>query len=327
MRCAGATRSSPCARRAPRELRLAGAAFPWRTIRGEECSGYWPAGTAAFHVNADIADAVRRYVAATGDAEFERGPASTLLVETARLWRSLGHHDAEGCFRIDGVTGPGRVHARSSTTTSFTNLMAARNLAAAADVAARYPRARGRARASTSDEIEAWRDAADAMVVPFDEELGVTSQSEGFTRYRAGTSRARAGAVPAAAALPVLPPLLEPGREAGRPRLRALPVRRQFTAEQKRRDFDYYEPITVRDSSLSASIQAIVAAEVGHLELAYDYFRESAFVDLHDLNRNTADGLHLASLAGRVARGRGRVRRSTRRWRHPRVRAAPAARP
>ena len=56
------------------ELRLRGAAFPWRTIRGEECSGYWPAGTAAFHVNADIADAARRYIVATGDVEFERGP-------------------------------------------------------------------------------------------------------------------------------------------------------------------------------------------------------------------------------------------------------------
>ena len=72
----------------------------------------------------------------------------------------------------------------------------------------------------------------------------------------------------------------------------------QFSAEQKRRDFDYYEPITVRDSSLSACIQAIVAAEVGHLDLAYDYFRETALVDLRDMAGNTADGLHLASLAG-----------------------------
>ena len=82
--------------RARDELRLAGAAFPWRTIRGEECSGYWPAGTAAFHINADIADAVRRYVAATGDDEFEQGPGIEMLVETARLWASLGHHDAAG---------------------------------------------------------------------------------------------------------------------------------------------------------------------------------------------------------------------------------------
>src|SRR4029453_7989347 len=89
-----------------RELNLDGAAFPWRTIRGRESSGYWPASTAAFHINADIADAVVRYVDATLDEEFERNVGIELMVETARLWRSLGNHDSEGRFRVDGVTGP-----------------------------------------------------------------------------------------------------------------------------------------------------------------------------------------------------------------------------
>src|SRR3712207_793543 len=89
-----------------RELGLAGVAFPWRTIRGQECSGYWPAGTAAFHINADVADAVRRYIAATEDEAFAADRGIELLVATARLWRALGHHDARGGFRIDGVTGP-----------------------------------------------------------------------------------------------------------------------------------------------------------------------------------------------------------------------------
>ena len=122
-----------------RQLGLEGAAFPWRTIRGEECSGYWPASTAAFHINADIADAVRRYIAATDDNDFERGPGLDLLVETARLWRSLGHHDAEGRFRIDGVTGPDEYTALVDNNV-FTNLMAARNLRAAADTAGRLSR-------------------------------------------------------------------------------------------------------------------------------------------------------------------------------------------
>jgi alpha,alpha-trehalose phosphorylase len=108
------------ARARARELRLQGVCFPWRTIRGEECSGYWPAGTAAFHVNADIADAVRRYVAATGDMQFEASSGLELLVETARLWRSLGHHDASGCFRIDGVTGQTNTRRSSITTSSRT---------------------------------------------------------------------------------------------------------------------------------------------------------------------------------------------------------------
>ena len=88
------------------QLGLAGAAFPWRTIAGQESSGYWPAGTAAFHVNADIAVAAARYADATADEDFARGPGLDLLVYTARLWRSLGHHDAAGAFHIDGVTGP-----------------------------------------------------------------------------------------------------------------------------------------------------------------------------------------------------------------------------
>src|SRR5690606_3380126 len=113
-------------------------AFPWRTITGRECSGYWPAGTAAFHINADIADAVRRYLTATGDTEFETGPGIELLVETARLWASLGHFDSEGCFRIDGVTGPDEYSALHDNNT-FTNLMAARNLRVAADLAAKHP--------------------------------------------------------------------------------------------------------------------------------------------------------------------------------------------
>ena len=94
------------ARERARQLTFQGAAFPWRTIRGHECSAYWPAGTGAFHVNADIADAVARYDAASEDDDFMREAGTELLVETARLWRSLGHHDTEGLFRIDGVTGP-----------------------------------------------------------------------------------------------------------------------------------------------------------------------------------------------------------------------------
>ena len=114
------------------QLGSTGAAFPWRTIRGQECSGYWPAGTAAFHINADIADAVVRYQFATGDEKFERDFGLELLVETARLWRSLGHHDAAGRFRIDGVTGPDEYCALADNNV-YTNLMAQRNLRAAAD--------------------------------------------------------------------------------------------------------------------------------------------------------------------------------------------------
>ena len=278
-------------------LQLEGVAFPWRTIRGQECSGYWPAGTAAFHVNGAVAEAVRRYLFATEDEAFERGAALELLVATARLWRSLGHHDAAGGFRIDGVTGPDEYTALVNNNV-FTNLLAARNLRTAADLAVRHPQHAAELGVD-EEEIAGWRDAAAGMVIPYDHDLRVTQQSDGFTRLRRWDF---------AATPPDGYPLLLHHHNY---RLYSSQVIKQadlvfalyvcgdcFDAEQKARDFDYYERITVRDSSLSAAIQAIVAAEVGHLDLAYDLLGETAFIDLRDLAFNTRDGLHLAALAG-----------------------------
>jgi alpha,alpha-trehalose phosphorylase len=280
-----------------RQLYLEGVTFPWRTIRGHECSGYWPAGTAAFHVNAAVADAVRRYLAATGDDEFEQGPGLELLVATARLWRSLGHHDAQGGFRIGGVTGPDEYTALADNNV-YTNLMAARNLRTAADVAVRHQE-RAAELGVDQEEAASWRNAAAAIVIPFDDELEVTAQAEGFTRYRPWDfERTPPDDYPLLLNFPYF--LLYSSQVVKQADLvfALYACGEHFDAEQKARDFDYYERITVRDSSLSASVQAIVAAEVGHLELAYDYLGETAFIDLRDLALNTRDGIHLASLAG-----------------------------
>ncbi len=128
----------PEARERAAELRLTGATFPWRTIGGRECSGYWPAGTAALHVNADIADAVLRYLAATDDQRFLAEAGLELLVETARLWHGFGHWSDEGDFHLHGVTGPDE-YAALVDDNVFTNLMAKRNLRGAADAAERIP--------------------------------------------------------------------------------------------------------------------------------------------------------------------------------------------
>ncbi|MDP9344649.1 MAG: family 65 glycosyl hydrolase, partial [Actinomycetota bacterium] len=280
-----------------RQLGFKGAAFPWRTIRGQECSAYWPAGTAAFHINADIAQASLRHVHATEDEAFAIATALPLLVETARLWRSLGHHDPSGAFHIDGVTGPDEYSALADDNV-FTNLMAERNLRGAADLATRYPSAAARLRVD-EEEIATWRDAAAATYVPYDESLGVHPQAEGFTRHRHWDFEATGED-----GYPLF--LHAPYFDIYRSQVvkqadlvAALFVRGdRFTLEEKTRDFAYYEAICVRDSSLSACVQAVVAAEVGHLELAYDYFGEAARVDLDDLAHNTKDGLHIASLAG-----------------------------
>jgi alpha,alpha-trehalose phosphorylase len=278
-------------------LGLRGAAFPWRTIGGQECSSYWPAGTAAFHINADIADAVRRYVAATGDEDFERDAGLELLVETARLWRSLGHHDAAGRFRIDGVTGPDEYSAIADNNV-YTNLLAQRNLRAAADAAERHPRHAARLDVG-EEEIASWRDAAGAVVIPFDETLGVHSQSEGFTSHQLWDFDAtEPDQYPLLLHFPYFDLYRKQVVKQADLVLALHVCGDSFSADEKARAFDYYEALTVRDSSLSACTQAVVAAEVGHLDLAYDYFAEAALIDLGDLAHNTSDGVHIASVAG-----------------------------
>jgi alpha,alpha-trehalose phosphorylase len=283
------------ARERARVIGRAGAAFPWRTIRGHECSGYWPAGTAAFHVNAGVADAARRYVWATGDEEFERDVALELLVETARMWRSLGHHDAHGDFRIDGVTGPDEYTAIVDNNV-YTNLMAARNLTEAAAAAARCPDQAAELGVD-EEEMASWRDAAARMSVPYDDELGVHPQCEGFTHRRHWDFEAtRPDQYPLLLHFPYYELYRSQVVKQADLVLGLYLCGDRFEDEQKLRDFNYYDAITVRDSSLSASTQAIVAAEVGHLELAYDYFGETALVDLRDLAENTRDGMHIAAL-------------------------------
>jgi alpha,alpha-trehalose phosphorylase len=285
------------ARERARLLGLAGAAFPWRTIAGQECSSYWPAGTAAFHIGADIADAAGRYHAATEDAAFEREVGLELLVETARLWRSLGHHDVEGRFRIDGVTGPDEYSAIADNNI-FTNLMAQRNLRLAADAAERH-RDRATELGVDLEEAAAWRDAAEAMLVPYDETLGIHPQAEAFTAHQPWDfARTAPEQYPLLLHIPYFD-LYRKQVVKQADLVLALHLRGDaFSEESKARDFAYYEALTVRDSSLSACTQAVVAAEVGHLELAYDYFGEAALIDLDNLEHNTRDGLHIASLAG-----------------------------
>ena len=287
----------PEARQRAADLGLAGAAFPWRTIRGQECSGYWPAGTAAFHINADIADAALRYVDATEDLSFEPDVALDLLVETARLWRKLGHYGTKGRFRIDGVTGPDEYSAAADNNL-YTNLMAQQNLAAAADMCAKHPDA-ARRRGVTEAEMSSWRAAAAAMTIPFDAERGLHQQHESFTEYAEWDF---AGTPPDKYPLLLHFPYFELYRKQAIKQadlVLAMHLRGDaFTPEQKARNFAYYEARTVRDSSLSACTQAVLAAETGHLELAHDYLAEAALVDLQDRHSNTRDGLHMAALAG-----------------------------
>jgi alpha,alpha-trehalose phosphorylase len=292
-------RTLDLARSRAKELGLRGAAFPWRTIHGEECSGYWPAGTAAFHVNADIAGAIYRLWVTNANSDFASEIGLELLIETARLWESLGHFDGAGRFRIDGVTGPDEYSALADNNV-YTNLMAQRNLRAAARGCERLSE-RAQELGVDAGEITRWDRAADAMTLPYDETMGIHPQDEDFLAHE----RWDFDNTP-----PAEYPLLlhhhyfdlyrkQVVKQADL--VLALWQRGDmFTAEEKARDFAYYESITVRDSSLSACAQAVIAAEVGYVDLAYDYLGEAALMDLRDLEHNARDGVHIASLGGAV---------------------------
>ncbi len=287
----------PAARERARMLDLAGASFPWRTITGPECSGYWPAGTAAFHINADIADAVLRYVDATADEEFARETGVELLVETARLWCALGHFGRDGRFHVFGVTGPDEYSALGDDNV-YTNLMAQRNLRGAAALARRHPEP-ARALGVTDAETAEWERAADAVHVPYDDDLGVHPQSAGFTdQPRWDFAGTRPEHYPLHSHYPYLQ-LYRKQVVKQADLVLALFLRGDaFTDEEKLRDLAYYEELTVRDSSLSACCQAIVAAEVGLPQLAHEYVVESAMADIRDPEHDSSDGLHVAALAG-----------------------------
>ncbi|MBS0393722.1 MAG: beta-phosphoglucomutase, partial [Proteobacteria bacterium] len=300
-------RALPAARRHAREMNHPiGALYPWRTIGGDECSGYFPAGSAQYHINAAVAYALRLH--ALGQDGKAPSPAdASVLFETARIWMQVGHHDAArgGAFCIHSVTGPDEYSALVDND-CYTNRLARLHLLHAAGVADRL-RAEApeqyRALAAELDLLETepatWRRAAQAMYVPVDPRLGVHPQDDTFLRRPVWTHPSEP-----ADDRPLLlryhPLTLYRHQVCKQPSVVLADVLLDdgVSAAQKRRDYDYYEPLTVHDSSLSASTWSILAAELGLLDDALRYFREGARLDLDDLHGNAAHGAHMAAMAG-----------------------------
>ncbi len=283
------------ARERARTLGLAGASFAWRTISGREVSAYWPASTAALHVNADVSRAFWLYRDVTGE-ELDSVGGLAVLVETARLWMSVGHEDAAGGWHLFGTTGPDE-YTGVVDDNVFTTLLARANLLRAAD-ACRRLEALAAELGVDHAETSAWRSAADGVHVPWDEGLGVHPANTNFTAYREWPFEDQRDAYP----------VQEHQHYATFYRRQVVKqadlvqalwwCRDDFTAEQVARDLDYYEARTVRDSSLSAAVQAVVCARAQHPDLALRYLRECSLVDLRDVQGDTAKGLHLAAVAG-----------------------------
>jgi alpha,alpha-trehalose phosphorylase len=297
----------PQARARARQLGHRGAMFPWRTISGEEASAYYAAGTAQYHINADIMYALHKYVQATGDEAFLRDCGAEMLVETARLWMDLGFYSDTkgGKFCINSVTGPDEYNTVVNNN-AYTNLMARENLRYAAQTIQSLRatnqteyNALARETALEPSEVDAWVHAAENMYVPYDEKLQIIPQDDSFLDRESWDFRNTP---------PDHYPLLlfyHPLNIYRKQVIKQADVvlamfllGDTFSLECKRRNFEYYDPLTTGDSSLSSCVEAIIAAQTGDVEKAIRYGMAALLMDLADVGGNVKDGCHIASMGG-----------------------------
>ncbi|SDK16604.1 glycoside hydrolase family 65 protein [Sediminibacillus albus] len=282
-----------------------GALFPWRTITGEECSSYFPSGSAQYHISADIAYSYIQYYFATNDQQFMLDYGAELLIETARLWLDTGHFRRDGSFAIDEVTGPDEYTCLVNNN-YYTNVMAKHNLRWAARIAEMLPTWDARLAEQLFDhiclepeEIKEWIKAADNMYLPYDAELDINPQDDSFLNKKVWD-------------LSNTPDTEKPLLLHYHPLTlyryqvckQADTILAHFLLEDEQKhetlvnSFNYYEQITTHDSSLSSCVFSIMASKLGYGQKAYDYFIETARLDLDNTKGNTKDGLHMANMGG-----------------------------
>ncbi|WP_419886043.1 beta-phosphoglucomutase [Paenibacillus sp. B-A-8] len=296
------------ARQRARELSIdKGACYPWRTINGQEASAYYPAGTAQVHINADIAFAVQNYMDATDDHEFTLQMGAEMLIETARFWYEFGAYieTKDNKFCINGVTGPDEFTVLADNN-CFTNLLARENLWNAYNVVKwmekNYPVEFAELSAKIGledDEKNQWKRAADQMYIPYSEDLEIFPQDDGFL-YKKPWDIANTPIKK----YPLLDhhhPLVVYRHQVSKQAdliLGLCLLSHMFTKDELQRNFDFYEKVTVHESSLSACIFSIVASRIGYYDKSYEYFMTTSRLDLDDYHRNTHAGIHTANMAG-----------------------------
>lgn len=284
-----------------------GVLFPWRTINGEECSAYYPAGTAQFHINADIAYGIKLYLEATNDKKFRYHEGFEMLVETARFWIEFGDYisEKENTFCINGVTGPDEYTAIVNNN-YYTNRMVKTNLEYTVKIAKEILNETKKESTKTFEklaieksEIQLWETAAKKMNFPYDKKRKLTKQDDNFFDKALwdfkNTPKEK---------YPLLQnyhPLIIYRYQVNKQAdvlLAHLLHTKEISKEQKIRDYHYYEAITTHDSSLSKSVFGMMASEIGEKEKAYRYFMDTALMDLNDQQGNTKDGIHAANMGG-----------------------------
>jgi alpha,alpha-trehalose phosphorylase len=295
------------ARAHAKELGHRGAMFPWRTISGEEASAYYAAGTAQYHINADIIYALRKYVQATDDHQFMHDYGAEMLVETARLWLNLGFYSDQkgGKFCLNAVTGPDE-YKTVVNNNAYTNLMARENLRYAAQTveslrvsAPDVYNALVHKTALEQSEVQAWGRAAESMYVPCDEKLGIILQDDSFLdREPWDFQNTPHEHYPLLLFYHPLNIYRKRVIKQADVVLAMFLLGDLFSAETKQRNFEFYDPLTTGDSSLSSCIEAIIAAQIGDMEKAIRYGMAALLMDLADVGGNVKDGCHIASMGG-----------------------------
>lgn len=274
-------------------LGLTGALFPWRTINGEESSAYFPASTAAIHIDADIAYLVIRYYQITHDDDFMEKYGVELLLATCRFYLGYGNFDPRKGFVLNTVTGPDEYTALVNNN-AYTNYMVQFEIRYLTQHFARTDLQRFHVTVTEWHELQR---AAEQMY--FETHGDLIAQDDSFLSKRKID-------------LKQIPrdnfPLLTHYHPLVLYRLQVLKqadlllamvlLPEQFTTAQVQTNYDYYEPITTHDSSLSPAIYAIAAARLGQAAGAIKFFTRTVNTDLQNLQGNTADGLHLAAMGG-----------------------------
>jgi len=281
-----------------------GAAYAWRTIAGSESSAYFPAGTAQYHINSDIAYSYIQYFLVTNDIEFIKEFGAEVVIETARIWMEIGHyHDDK--FKIDAVTGPDEYSAIVNNN-YFTNAMAKYNLQWATklyylllEIDPTTLNMLSKKINITKEEVDLWNKACTNMYLPYDDKYKINAQDDSFLSKAVwdfkNTPKDKY-------------PLLLHYHPLTIYRYQVLKqadtVLSHFLLEDEsdmetiKNSYDYYEKITTHDSSLSCAIYSIMACKIGYYPKAYDYFIETARLDLEDTHSNTKDGIHTANMGG-----------------------------
>ena len=277
---------------------LKGALYPMVTFTGVECHNEWEITFEEIHRNGAIAYAIYNYSAYTGDESYLENEGLEVLSAISRFWADRVHFSKrEQAYMMHGVTGPNE-YENNVNNNWYTNRIAAWVLRYTLESIAKFP-ARKAALEITEDEKAKWQDIVDRMYFPYDEELGVFVQHDTFL----DKDLMPVEDVPASDL-----PLNQ--HWSWDKILRSCFIKQadvlqgvylfsdEFTLEEKERNFDFYEPMTVHESSLSPCIHAILAAELGKEEKAVEMYKRTARLDLDNYNNDTEDGLHITSMTG-----------------------------